>query len=149
MNVKSALILTGTMALIISSCVAQAGEYKSLPNTGAHATAGAIALGGNASLYSNIGIRNGATSTNAVNIDQEKPAVSSAIAPSVGTGSDCQIATPSSIAASIFILSGSGTTGVHYNDICYAYKRGQFDVADRMMCDKSQAYAKANPACVK
>ena len=84
-----------------------------------------------------------------INNESARQAVSPAIAPSVGTGSDCQIATPSSLAGSILIASLSLTTGVHYNDLCYAYKRGQFDVADRMMCDKSAAYAKANPACKK
>lgn len=83
--------------------------------------------------------------SNILKVDQEKPAASSAIAPSVGTGNDCQIATPSSVAGSVVIASASFTTGVTYNDICYAYKRGQFDVADKLMCMKSQDYAKANP----
>jgi hypothetical protein len=92
------------------------------------------------------GISNASVGGN-VDIDQEKPAANSAISPSVGTNNDCQIATPSSKAFSILIMSVSGTTGMTYNDICYAYKRGQFDVADKLMCLKSADYAKANPNC--
>lgn len=110
--------------------------------------------GGNSTATTGNSTATGGTSTatggdTTVNMESGHHPVNSAIAPSVGTGDDCQIATPSSLAGGILIISLSGTTGVHYNDICYAYKRGQFDVADRMMCDKSAAYAKANSNCKK
>lgn len=92
----------------------------------------------------------GGNSNNNVSIDNDtKMPASPAISPSVGTSSDCQIATPSSKALSILLISVSGTTGVTYNDVCFAYKMGQFDVAEKLMCEKSQAYAKANPNCSK
>lgn len=89
------------------------------------------------------------TNSNSINLEGDKapkmPA-SSAISPSVGTWDECQIATPSSKALSILLISISGTTGVTYNDLCYAYKRKQFEVADKLMCGYSSAYKKANPA---
>lgn len=85
-----------------------------------------------------------------VNVDNDtKMPASSAISPSVGTTNDCQIATPSSKAFSVLIFSASGTTGVTYNDLCFAYKMKQFDIAEQLMCAKSQDYAKANPKCSK
>jgi hypothetical protein len=80
--------------------------------------------------------------------DTEMPA-SPAIAPSVGTANDCQIATPSSKAFSILIFSWSGTTGVTYNDLCFAHKTGQKELAEQLMCQKSPDYAKVNPNCKK
>jgi len=81
-----------------------------------------------------------------VDNDTDMPA-SSAISPSVGTANDCQIATPSSKAMSVFVFSASGTTGVTYNDLCFAYKTGQYDVAEKLMCKYSKNYAEANPSC--
>jgi hypothetical protein len=93
----------------------------------------------------------GGTSSNANNINLEgdkasKMPASSAISPSVGTWDECQIATPSSKALSVLLISISGTTGVTYNDLCYAYKRKQFDVADKLMCEYSATYKKVNPS---
>jgi hypothetical protein len=86
--------------------------------------------------------------SSSVNYDNDtKMPASSAISPSVGTNNDCQISTPSSKAFSILIMSVSGTTGTTINPICYAYKRGQFDVADKLMCMTDKDYAKANPNC--
>lgn len=73
--------------------------------------------------------------------------VPSALAPSVVNGTDCAITQADSKAFSIFILSVSGTVGTTFNDLCYAYKRGQFDVADTLACLKSQQYADSNPSC--
>jgi hypothetical protein len=85
---------------------------------------------------------------NSVNVDNDtRMPASSAIAPSVGTGNDCQIATPSSKAVSILLISVSGSTGTTINALCFAYKMKQFDVAEKLMCMKSQDYAKANPNC--
>lgn len=71
----------------------------------------------------------------------------SAIAPAVYSGVDCVISQQESKAFSVFFLSFSGTTGVSFNELCYAFKRGQFDVADKLACMKSSDYALANPAC--
>jgi hypothetical protein len=95
-------------------------------------------------------VANGGDSSNqnSVTIEGDETSrlpVSTAIAPSVSTFADCQIATPSSKAISLWLISLSGTTGVNYNDLCYAYKRGQYDVADKLMCGYSQAYKAANP----
>jgi len=70
-----------------------------------------------------------------------------AIAPSTTNVDKCSILTQDSAAFSVFFLSFSGTTGMSFNDICYAFHRQQYDVADTLACSKSKAYAKANPAC--
>lgn len=97
------------------------------------------------------GISNSLSGGNStVNVDNDtKMPASSAISPSVGTMNDCQIATPSSKAFSVLIFSASGTTGVTYNDLCFAYKMKQYDIAEQMMCVKSQDYAKINKNCKK
>lgn len=84
-----------------------------------------------------------------VNVDTEKPAASSAIAPSVGTNNDCLVATPASKAGSLVIFSGGGTTGYHYSGLCLAYKMGDMALAEKMMCDADASYAKHNPKCAK
>jgi hypothetical protein len=73
--------------------------------------------------------------------------VPSALAPSVVNGNDCTIMQADTKAFSIFIASFSGTIGTTFNEICYAYKRGQFKVADTLACMRSRYYAKANPEC--
>lgn len=72
-----------------------------------------------------------------------------AIAPSTTNVDKCSIMSQDSAAFSVFFVSISGTTGMSFNDICYAFHRQQFDVADTLACSKSKAYAKANPACTK
>jgi hypothetical protein len=104
----------------------------------------ASAQGGSVGAITN-GSAGGSSNVNVDN-DTRMPA-SSAIAPSTGTSNDCQIATPSSKAVSLFPISVSGTTGVTYNDVCFAYKMKQFDIAEKLMCLKSQDYAKINPNC--
>jgi hypothetical protein len=74
------------------------------------------------------------------------PPTPPAIAPAQSVNNDCQIATPKANAWSAILVSVSYTDGVVYNDLCYAYKRGQFDVADRLMCAKSADYKAANPS---
>ena len=114
----------------------------------AHATwpvsSGAIGLTQTQSQQSN-------SDSNGGNVDVDNkralPSTVSAIAPSQSINAICQVATPQSSATSVlFLFSRSQTDGVIYNDICYAYLRGQYDVADRLMCAKSAAYAKANKA---
>lgn len=103
----------------------------------------ALALGGSASLT-------GGSLSSSVEVDNDtKMPASSANSPSVGTMNDCQIATPSSKAFSVLLFSVSGTTGVTYNDLCFAYKTGQLEIAEQLMCQKSQDYAKVNPRCKK
>lgn len=134
------------IALLAASGLAHAtdrGNDKPNSNTVAAASANAQANAVNL-LTGGVGY-GGDTSVNVDN-DTKMPA-SSAISPAVGTGNDCQIATPSSKAFSVLIFSASGTTGVTYNDLCFAYKMKQFDVAEKLMCQKSQDYAKANPRC--
>jgi len=73
-----------------------------------------------------------------------------AIAPSQSVNAICQVATPQSNAVSVaFLISVSKTSGVQYNDVCYAYLRGQYDVADKLMCLKSADYAKVNAVVCK
>lgn len=122
-------------------CVVTSHAYATDPIV----SAGAIALAGaNAAAYGGEGGTGGVGNGGNTDIDVDR-AASSAIAPSVGTASKCQIATPQSIAASILIASGSLTTGVIYNDLCFALELGQLDVAERLMCKRSKEYAEANP----
>lgn len=82
-----------------------------------------------------------------VNVDTEKPAASSAIAPSVGTNNNCLVATPASKAASILLLSVSGTTGFHYSGLCLAFRMENYELAEKLMCLEDKNYAKLNPKC--
>lgn len=101
----------------------------------------AFAYGGSATL-------SGGSLSSRVEVDNDtRMPASSAISPSVGTMNDCQIATPSSKAFSVLLFSWSGTTGVTYNDLCFAYKTEQWEVAEKLMCKKSQDYAAANDRC--
>lgn len=68
-----------------------------------------------------------------------------AIAPSQSINTSCQVATPQSDATTLlFLFSHSRTTGVEYNDVCYALMRGDYVTADKLMCLKSADYAKVN-----
>lgn len=69
-----------------------------------------------------------------------------AVAPAPAS-TDCAIMQQESKAFSVFFLSASGTTGTTFNELCYAFKRQQFEVADRLACMRSTSYALANPAC--
>lgn len=82
-----------------------------------------------------------------VNVDSEKPAASSAIAPSVGTNNNCLVATPASKAASILLFSVSGTTGFHYSGLCLAFRMENYELAEKLMCLEDKNYAKLNPKC--
>jgi hypothetical protein len=82
-----------------------------------------------------------------VNVDTEKPAASSAIAPSVGTNNNCLVATPASKAASILLFSVSGTTGFHYSGLCLAFRMENYELAEKLMCLEDKNYAKLNPKC--
>lgn len=73
-----------------------------------------------------------------------------AIAPSQSINTSCQVATPQSDATTLlFLFSHSRTTGVEYNDVCYALMRGDNALADKLMCLKSTDYAKVNGAICK
>jgi hypothetical protein len=88
---------------------------------------------------------NGATNNgNSVNVDNDtRMPASSAIAPSVGTGNDCQIATPSSKAVSILLISVSGSTGTTINALCLAYKQGDKELTHQIACNTVPEYKKA------
>ena len=135
---QSALLI-----LFLTALNANATGYDQSTN----ANAGAVALSGAISGATGGSASNGNTSAYVGGYDAEKNAVHSAIAPSQSVNNDCQIATPQSKAISLIFASFSGTTGVVYNDLCYAYKRGQFDVADQLMCAYSAEYRKANGNC--
>lgn len=93
---------------------------------------------------------NGGNAQNGVSVDNPRqfPIMPSAIAPSQSVNTICQIASPQADAVSfLFIVSMSKTSGVIYNDLCYAYARGQYDVADKLMCAYSAEYKKANKDC--
>lgn len=138
------------LALLALPMIANATNYlqpsSGVFNTSATSEATSEAHGGSVGAISNTS--SGGNSSVNVDNDTKMPA-SSAISPSVGTMNDCQIATPSSKAFSVLIFSASGTTGVTYNDLCFAYKMKQFDIAEQLMCEKSQDYAKANAKCKK
>ena len=127
--------------LAVTSVRVHAGEYE-----GGDGGDGGNQGSSNSQASASAAVTGGGSSAS---INNHRPAVSSAISPSVSTDNDCQIATPSSKAFSVLVFSASGTTGVTYNDICFAYKMHQFDIAEKLMCLKSQDYAKANPNCAK
>jgi hypothetical protein len=77
------------------------------------------------------------------------PPTPPALAPSANTVSDCPIVIPKTSATSFLVFSHSEVTGIIYSDVCYALKRGQTDVADKLMCLQSANYAKANPKCAE
>lgn len=135
---RSALLVLALLA--VTSVRVHAHENESGDSEGGHSNPSS-----NAQALAAAAVTGSSTST--VNVEHQRSAASSANSPSVGTGNDCQIATPSSKAFSVLVFSASGTTGVTYNDLCYAFKRGQFDVADKLMCLKSADYAKANISC--
>ena len=89
----------------------------------------------------------GGSSSN-VSVDNGRVA-SSAIAPSVSQYSDCPIVSPSSKAGSIFLFSGSGTTGTTINGICVAKYLGEGHVVQRIACANSKEYHDANPDVCK
>ena len=149
----ASLMLTTTVASATEAKpkgIQNNSEASAEASASAHATAAAAAFGGSATAYGGTGGSGGVggnATGGSVNFEQnaERPAASSAFAPPVGTSNDCQIATPQSRGFSVLIASASWTASVDYNDLCYAYKRGQFDVADKLMCKKSKDYAEANP----
>lgn len=79
--------------------------------------------------------------------DGEKNPVSSAIAPSITQNAICPIITPNSHAFQVLVFGGSTTGGQSLNAECVAWHLGQRDVLERMTCDKSAEYRKANKAC--
>lgn len=71
-----------------------------------------------------------------------------AIAPSVNTNIICPMVMQGSKAGSVFFFSGSGTHAPDIVPLCVAWHLGQRDVVERMACQSSDAYRKANPNCV-
>ena len=116
-------------------------------NAAAAAFAGASAGASVTNSTSVTSTQNNASQGGSVDINQERTAASSAIAPSVGTNNDCLIATPSSLAGSILIFSGSGTTGYHYSGLCLAYKMQNYELAEQLMCLQDANFRKLNAKC--
>lgn len=146
MTVKT-LIFAGTcfaIAAFIWATPAKATE-RNQPNN-AQASAAAVAL---SSSTSSANSNAGGGAGGYVNVDSEKPAASSAIAPSVGTNNNCLIATPSSAAVNILFGGVSKTTGFHYSGLCLAYRMNDLQLAEKLMCLEDKNYAKLNANCAK
>ena len=75
--------------------------------------------------------------------------VPTAIAPSVNTSIVCPMVLQGSKAGSVFFISLSGTHQADLVPICVAWHLGQKDVVERIACNASPDYAKANPGCAK
>ena len=82
-----------------------------------------------------------------VSLDNEKPAVSSAIAPSLTQNVICPIITPNSHAVQFLVFGGSTTGTQSLNAICVAYHLKQYEILEQMTCAKSAEYRKANVNC--
>lgn len=70
-----------------------------------------------------------------------------AIAPSINTNIICPMVMQGSKAGSVFFFSGSGTHEPDIVPICVAWQLEQFEVVERLTCQASEAYRKANPNC--
>lgn len=81
------------------------------------------------------------------NYDSERIPVSSAIAPSLTQNVICPIVTPNSHAVQFLFFGGSTTGTQSLNAECVAWHLKQYDVLEKMTCEKSEAYRKANVNC--
>ena len=70
-----------------------------------------------------------------------------AIAPAVTNFQICPMVMQGSKAGSVFFFSGSGTHKPDIIEVCVAYQLGQLDVVERLTCNASKEYRKANPNC--
>ena len=73
--------------------------------------------------------------------------VPTAIAPSVNNSQICPMVMQGSKAGSVFFFSGSGTHQPDIVPLCVAWHLDQLDVVERMTCEASMAYRRANPNC--
>ena len=73
--------------------------------------------------------------------------IPTAIAPSVGNSQICPMVAQGSKAGSVFFFSGSGTHQPDIVPLCVAWHLDQLDVVERMTCEASMAYRRANPNC--
>ena len=73
--------------------------------------------------------------------------IPSAIAPSVNSSQICPMVMQGSKAGSVFFFSGSGTHQPDIVPLCVAWHLDQIDVVERMTCEASMAYRRANPNC--
>lgn len=93
------------------------------------------------------GIGNVTTTNNNATDVSSKRSAASAEAPSVYSTDECPIVMQGSHAVQ-FIGFGVSTTGIaSINAICGAYHLQQFDVVEKMLCNASAEYKKANPHC--
>lgn len=70
-----------------------------------------------------------------------------AIAPSINTSIICPMVMQGSKAGSVFFFSGSGTHAPDIVPLCVAWHLNQKDVVEKLTCQASKEYAKANPNC--
>ena len=88
-----------------------------------------------------------AGSSASVNVEGDKVDIpktaSSAVAPSVSQGTTCPIVSPSSKAASVFFISGSGTSGTTVNGICVAWHNNDDELVHQISCDSDSSYRRA------
>lgn len=85
----------------------------------------------------------GVSASSAVNYNDERNPVSSAIAPNVNVGVDCPVITVGSHAAQLFFFGGSTTGIASVNPLCAAIKLNQPAVAQQILCNTNAEYKKA------
>lgn len=73
--------------------------------------------------------------------------VPTAIAPSVNNSQICPMVMQGSKAGSVFFFSASGTHNPDIVALCVAWHLDQLDVVERITCEASPAYRRANPNC--
>ena len=73
--------------------------------------------------------------------------VPTAIAPSVNNSQICPMVMQGSKAGSVFFFSASGTHNPDIVALCVAWHLDQLDVVERITCEASPAYRRANFNC--
>lgn len=131
-NMKKTLLAIALFSAINANATWPTNELTQSQSLNQHASGGTATV---------------STGGDVVSIDAEKNAVSSAVAPTVMQSAICPIVSPSSHAVQLLVFGGSTTGGQTLNAECVAWHLGQHDVLERMTCDKSAEYRKANKKC--
>ena len=145
---QSALLILLLTALTANATDNSRDEHN--PNTNAIAGANASSNAAANALAGAFSASTGGYSTTggvSVSTDTEKPAVASAIAPSITQNAICPIITPNSHAVQFLFFGGSTSGGQSLNAECVAYHLQQYEVLEQMTCAKSADYRKANANC--
>lgn len=146
---KKKLITIAMLALTFNAYATERQNDTNLQSfTSSYANSTSTA-GANA-LSSTVSGATGGYSSNgdmSVSLDNEKPAVSSAIAPSITQNAICPIVSPNSHAVQFLVFGGSTTGTQSLNAICVAYHLKQYEILEQMTCAKSAEYRKANGNC--